>query len=111
VRYIMHSAVITSPGLWDYKLITPREARAWADAGPYRSTVGYPQAAEALEAILGHPVPVRRVAATLRLTDEALVFRLVFPPGSPLPDPRRRDWIPAAIAEHLYELGLLKRIQ
>jgi len=111
VRYILHSAVITSPGLWDYRLITPAEARAWAAAGPYRSTVGYHQAAEALEAIIGRPVQVRRKAAALRLTDEALVFRLVFPPGTELPDPRRRDWIPTAIAEGLYELGLLKRIQ
>ncbi len=42
--------------------------------------------------------------------DEALVFRLVFPPGTPRIDPKDKGRLSAAIMAGQYELGLLSRI-
>jgi hypothetical protein len=110
MRYLLNSAVITTPGVYNYRLITPKEAQAWyGDGNDVISTIGYEETAEALSQLLGHPVPVNRVTIKMEVGDEALVFRLVLPPGSPRIDPKDKG----AIAEHVqaghWELGLLRK--
>jgi hypothetical protein len=109
MKYILNSAVITSPGEYRYRLINAGEARKWAEGG-FVSTVGYEQTADALTQLLGVPVPVDRRTITMQAGDEALVFRLVFPPGTPRIDPKDKGRLSAAIMAGQYELGLLSRI-
>lgn len=106
--YLLNSAVITAPGRYEYRLITADAARAWA-VGGFTSTVGYEQTAEALAELLGMPVPVDRRTIIMQPGDEALVFRLVFPPGSPRIDPGDKGRLSAALLAGHYELGLLTR--
>ena len=108
MRYILNSAVITAPGDWHYDLISPDAARQWAQGG-FVSTVGYEQTAEALSQLLGVPVPVDRKSITMQVGDEALVFRLVFPPGTGRIDPKDKGSLTAAVIAGHYELGLLVR--
>jgi len=107
VKYILNSAVITSPGDYRYRIITADEARQWAEGG-FVSTVGYEQTAEALGQLLGVPVPVDRKTITMSPGDEALVFRLVFPAGMPRIDPGDKGKLSQAVMDGCYELGLLK---
>lgn len=109
MRYLLNSAVLTAPGRYDYRLITPDEARAWA-AEPFQSTIGYEQTAEALTQILGRAVPVDRKTIQMAPGDQALVFRLVFPPGTPRIDPADKGRLSQAILDGHYELGLLVRL-
>lgn len=109
MKYLLNSAVITSPGEYRYRLITPEEARQW-DGGQAISTIGYEQTADALSQLLGRPVRVDRRTITQQVGDEALVFRLVFPPGSPRIDPGDKGRLSAALMAGHYELGLLVRL-
>ena len=110
-RYILNSAVITAPGFYRYRLIELDEAQEWARQGPFVSTVGYEQTAVALSELLGINVPVNRVTVRMEPGDEALVFRLVFPPGTPRIDPRDKGALSAHMLAGHFELGLLRRIQ
>ena len=107
-RYALNSAVITGPGDYAYRLIDAAEARRWA-AEPFTSTVGYEQTAEALSQLLGMPVPVDRRTVQMAAGDEALVFRLTFPAGTPRIDPRDKGRLAQAVLDGHYELGLLVR--
>lgn len=109
MKYILNSAVVTSPGDYRYALISPDDARQWASSG-FTSTVGYEQTAEALTTLLGQPVPVDRRTITMAPGDEALVFRLVFPAGSPRIDPADKGRLARAVLDGHYELGLLARL-
>jgi hypothetical protein len=75
-RYVLNSAVLTSPGRYSYRLVGAEEARDWAQRGDFVSAVGYPETAEVLSALLGMEVPVQRVEVQMQPGDEALVFRL-----------------------------------
>ncbi len=108
MHYLLNSAVITAPGDYHYRLITAEEAREWASGG-FVSTVGYAQTAEAMAILLGQPVPVDRRVIQMQPRDQALVFRLVFPPGSDRIDPGDKGRLSRAILEGHYELGLLTR--
>lgn len=110
-RYLINSAVITASGVYRYHLVTRTEARAWASAAPWVSTIGYEQTAEALSEIIGTPVPVSRVAIAMVPGDEALVFRLVFPAGTPRIDPADKGRLRAEVLAGNYELGILTRIE
>lgn len=108
MKYILNSAVLTAPGEYGYRLISPADAREWASSG-FASTVGYEQTAEALGQLLGVPVPVDRRTITMQAGDEALVFRLAFPPGTPRIDPADKGRLAAAVLAGHFELGLLTR--
>ena len=110
MRYILNSAVITAPGDYRYRLLTTEEAREWAEGGPWISTVGYEQTAEALSLLLGQPVPVDRRVIVMVPGDEALVFRLVFPPGTPRIDPADKGRLREEVLAGHFELGLLMRV-
>jgi hypothetical protein len=110
MKYILNSAVITSPGRYAYFLITPEEARRWCLSGPPPfSTIGYEETAEALSQLLGLHIDVNRRTIVMRAGDEALVFRLVLPPGSPRIDPKDKGSIMAHVKAGHWELGLLKK--
>ena len=107
-RYVLNSAVITSPGRYFYRLLTPEKAREWWLKGPTPvSTIGYEETAEALSQLLNVYVPVNRITIRMQPKDEALVFRLVLPPGSPRIDPKDKGQIASHVKAGHWELGLL----
>lgn len=136
-RYILNSAVITSPGSYIYSLIPVELARAWLRRGPFESTVGYPETAAALERLTAQPcgvclhssgeldrlpcpdcggtgetvirIPVNRRAITMLVGDEALVFRLVLPPGTPRIDPADKGKLTPEFVAANCEIGLLRK--
>jgi hypothetical protein len=111
MKYILNSAVITAPGIYTYELIGPEKARDWfGDGSDVLSTIGYEETALALSEILGRPVPVNRVTVKMQPGDEALVFRLVLPPGSPRIDPKDKGQIAKHVKAGHWELGLLVRV-
>jgi hypothetical protein len=111
-KYILNSAVLTSFGLFFYTAITPEEAREWyGDGAEVVSTVGYAETAEALSQLLGRPVSVNRTTITMQEGDEALVFRLVLPAGSPRIDPKDKGTITSHVNAGHWELGLLRRLR
>lgn len=109
-RYLLNSAVITSPGLYSYTLITPEQAKRWWGEGKPVSAIGYAETAIALSQLLNVDVEVNRITITMQKGDEALVFRLVLPPGSSRIDPKDKGQIEGHVKAGHWELGLLKRI-
>jgi len=110
-KYLLNSAVLTSFGFFFYSAITPEEAREWyGDGVDVVSTIGYEETAQALSQLLGRPVPVNRVTIKMESGDEALVFRLVLPPGSPRIDPKDKGTITQHVQAGHWELGLLRRL-
>lgn len=109
-RYLLNSAVITAPGDYRYRIVGRDEARTWHAAGPVASTIGYPETADALAELLGQPVAVDRRTITMAPGDEALVFRLAFPPGTPRIAPGDKGALGRALLAGHYELGLLVRL-
>lgn len=109
MKYILNSAVITAPGSYRYRLVGRDEAREWASGG-FVSTVGYEQTAVALTELLGVDVTVDRRTITMQTGDEALVFRLAFPPGTPRIDPSDKGRLSEALLAGHYELGVLQRV-
>jgi hypothetical protein len=111
-KYILNSAVLTSFGLFYYTAITSEEAREWyGDGAEVVSTIGYEETAQALSQLLGRPVPVNRVTIKMEVGDEALVFRLVLPPGSPRIDSKDKGTITQHVQAGHWELGLLRRLK
>jgi len=109
MRHILSSAVITAPGDYTYALISLIEAIQWLEDGEWQSSIGYRETAEALSELTGIEVPYDRRTIVMRPGDEALVFRLVLPPGSRRIEPLAkaglgRDYILANC-----EIGLLRR--
>jgi len=110
-RYLLNSAVITSPGTYTYRLISPEEARAWYFSGPEpESTIGYEETAVALSQLLGVPIAVNRKTIVMSSGDEALVFRLVLPPGTPRISPQDKGRIMEHVKAGHWELGLLRKL-
>jgi len=110
-KYLLNSAVLTSFGFFFYSAITPEEAREWyGDGVDVVSTIGYEETAQALSQLLGRPVPVNRITIKMQEGDEALVFRLVLPPGSPRIDPKDKGQIANHVKAGHWELGLLRRL-
>lgn len=108
MKYILNSAVITAPGTYEYRLITPAEALAWLHAGKWESTIGYQETAEALSKISQIQIPVNRKTITMQGGDEALVFRLVFPQGY-RPDPSKKGEMGIDFILKNSEIGIMRR--
>jgi hypothetical protein len=106
MRYLLNSAVITTPGRYNYRLVSVHNARAWYMAGPVESTIGYQETAEALSVILGLPVEINRRMVRMEPGDEALVFRLTVRLADPSVKGRIND--PKWLLQHS-EIGLLVR--
>lgn len=104
MRYLLNSAVITTPGRYDYRLVSLPVAQAWFGSGPVESTIGYQETADALATLLGVEVAVNRSMIQMQPGDEALVFRLTVRLADPSVKGRINDpeWIAANS-----EIGLL----
>lgn len=76
MRYLLNSAVITTPGKYIYRVLSVEEARKWLDSGPYKSTIGYAETAQAITLLLGVSVEVNKEVIKMNVGDEGLVFRL-----------------------------------
>ena len=111
-RYLLNSAVLTDFGTYEYQPVSPEEARRWWASGPEpTSTIGYEETAAALSQLLNVQVAVNRITIKMEPGDEALVFRLVLPPGSPRIDPKDKGQIMKHVKEGHWELGLLRRLK
>lgn len=107
MRYLLNSAVLTSPGEYNYRLVDINQAVAWLLDGEFVSAIRYDQTAEALSMITGVDIPTRDTTLVMEAGDEALVFRLVFPPGTPrVPQGLKGSVDPEWLRSHS-ELGVL----
>lgn len=112
MRYLLNSAVITAPGLYRYALLSVQDAEDWYYDGELPlSAIGYAETAAALGELLGTYVPVHRVQIVMSPGDEALVFRLALPPGTPRIDPADKGRLGNIVRSGQFELGLLLRIE
>jgi len=105
MRYLLNSAVITSEGVYEYRLVSPTEAREWLRAGGWESRIGYPQTAEWIERLSGVRPPLSREASPMQPQDEALVVRLRYR----VQDPSQKGTVP--IGEEDWEYGILRRLR
>lgn len=103
MRYIVNSPCLKTPGLYEYRALSPDDAREWLQAAPFISTIRFSETARLLERWSGASVPLSKQTIILRAGDEALVFRLVdqsvTPPAGEL--------TPEFLAAHC-EIGLLR---
>ena len=80
-RYLMNSAVCTSPGVYRWHLVAASDwaepVRAGFDAGELISAIGYPETAEVISRLVGRPISVSRVRVDLEPGDIVYVARLV----------------------------------
>lgn len=111
MRFLLNSAVVTSPGTYSYRKVSPEEAKNWFTSGdPPLSTIGYVETAEALSELLGEKIEVNRQTISMSVGDEALVFRLVLPPGSPRLDPKNKGRLRRVLLDGYWELGMLVKL-
>lgn len=108
MRYILNSAVITSPGSYEYRLVSVGEAKVWLLENDWESLIGYQETADALSDLLHVRVPVNRKVVQMRKGDEALVFRLVLP-GRRV-DPDAKGSLGADYIREHCEIGILTRL-
>src|SRR3990167_8757180 len=107
MRYILNSAVLTNFGSWRYKPLSRNEAVSWLLGDTWESTIRYPETAEALSLITGIYIPIVDKTIQMHPGDEALVFRLIFPPNSRrIPQQNKGKLEINFILEHM-EIGLL----
>lgn len=111
MRYLLNSAVITKPGLYRYATCDAAAAKEWYADGGAESAIGYAETAAALSLLLNAAIPVQRVQIAMQPGDEALVFRLVFPPGTPRIDPWDKGRLGELLEAGHWELGFLVRIE
>lgn len=104
-RYILNSAVITTPGTYTYRLVSVDEAKEWLMREPFESTLGYQETAVCLSAITGIPVKVDRKMVKMQVGDEALVFRLT----CRLDDPHLKGQVGTDFIVANCEIGILRK--
>jgi len=75
-NYILNSAVITTPGNYQYRLISVEEMKKWLSENQWISTIGYQQTCDAIQALTNIPIPLNRVQIKMDNGDTALIFRL-----------------------------------
>lgn len=111
MKYILNSCVITSPGLYRYNHISAEKAKNFLADGEAISTIGYEETAVALSSLVGRNIPVNRIMITMQPGDQALVFRMVFPPGSPRINIEDKGKLTPDYVLKNCELGLLEKIE
>ena len=107
-RYILNSAVISTPGMYKYELITIEQCKEWLslNASVVESAIGYQETADALSAITGFVVEVNRLMVKMLEGDESLVFRLT----TRLPIPIKGSVGKQFVLDNS-ELGLLTKLK
>jgi len=105
MRYILNSAVITSPGKYDYFLVDVETAKKWLSAGTFDSTIGYAETASAISAITGILIPTNRRMVKMASGDEALIFRLT----CRMSDPTLKGKLTPDFVLKNCEIGILRR--
>ena len=106
MRYVLSNAVLTSPGLYRYGLVSVEAARVWIHAGPWQSQVRYLETARHIREVLGVEIRLSRGITRMKPGDEALVVRRNYRPQ----DPRMKRTQPQWGAED-WEFALLLRVQ
>lgn len=106
-RYILNSAVITTPGTYQYITGDAEKARRWLAEGEYTSTIGYQETCDALAAFTGVSVACNRQQIKMQDGDEALVFRLTVRLGDPALKGKIND--PDFIKKNC-EIGILRKM-
>jgi len=76
MNWLMNTSIVPNPGTFEVKEISPDEAESFVQAGGWQSAIGHQGTADVLTGLLGVPVPVNRVQATMDKGDQALVFKL-----------------------------------
>jgi len=105
-RFLFNAAFMTTPGVYEYRIIDDEAAREWVKENPnWMSTIGYSEACQALGNLLGITVPLNRVKASFEPGDEGLVFRL-----SQRVDPGRKGKVGFAYQVENHEFGILRFI-
>ena len=106
MKYILNSAVITTPGQYSYRLIGVYEAQRWLANSGFESTIGYQETCDALEKIKSIRVYCKRRMVKMKTGDEALGVRLT----CRMQDPSLKGKIknPEFILQNC-EIGLLKK--
>jgi len=105
MKYLLNSAVITAPGVYEYSYISLEEAKQWLQEGNWESTIGYPETAIALSQLTGIEIPVNRKQIQMQPHDEALVFRLT----KRLSEPELKGQVGISNIISNCEIGLLRR--
>ena len=109
-RYVLNSAVLTTPGTFQYRRLTIEEARKWLAAGPFQSAVSYIATAEAMGLLLGERPVVTRAHIKMAVGDEALVFRLTMSISYYEREFRSQHNVTPDFVANNAEIGLMRRI-
>ena len=107
MKYILNSAVITTPGSYSYTLIDVKVAQKWLAENNYLSTIGYQETCDALETITGVKVPLNRALTKMQKGDEALIFRL----KNRLNDPNLKGKLTKEFVLKNCEIGILIKLE
>lgn len=107
MKYILNSAVITTPGTYQYWHITIEEAKKWLKEDPILplSTIGYPETAKALSLLAGCIIAVNRLQIFMSSGDEALIFRLT----CRLDNPKLKGNLTVEFVLENCEIGILRK--
>lgn len=111
-RFVVSSAVVTAPGDYRYRLLSPDEARAWWLSAPVVSRIGCGETCTAIGRVLDVPAPaVDRRTVRMEVGDEALVFHVALPPHARrlAVEVKGREGVERLMAE--CEVGLLWRLR
>ncbi|MDW7973551.1 MAG: DUF1874 domain-containing protein [Thermodesulfovibrio sp.] len=76
MKYILNSAVITSPGIYSYEIIDIEKTKIWLKDGDILNTIGYEETIKAFNELFGTNLVLNRKMVKMETGDEALVFRL-----------------------------------
>jgi len=107
MKYILNSAVITTPGIYTYRLISLDEAKEWLYIEDWVNTIGYEETCQALHLLTGLSFSVNRQIIRMVEGDEALVFRLT----CRLSDVNLKGKLSPEFVLQNCEIGILKKIK
>ncbi|MDD3380020.1 MAG: DUF1874 domain-containing protein [Rugosibacter sp.] len=106
--YLLNSAVVTTPGIYRYRLCDREEAVDLLRRADWVSTIGYEETAKALSTLSGIDIPCPRTQIYMDAGDEGLVFRLTVRLADPAVKGRIND--PEWIIDHC-EMGILTKLE
>jgi len=75
-KYILNSAVITSPGLYRYTLITKKEVQKFLKEGDIINTIGYEETVELFNEMFNTNFSVNKIKIRMEKGDRGVVFRI-----------------------------------